>query len=67
MTGGVSLQPANAFVAAVTAASTSRAVESGVRAITSPFAGLWTSNASAPDEGTQRPPMKFESSSMAEL
>ena len=40
MTGGVSLQPANAFVAAVTAASTSRAVESGARAITSPFAGL---------------------------
>ena len=61
--GGVSLQAGNAAVAAFTAASTSAAVESGVRAMTVPLAGLVTFSASVPDDGVQRPPMKLERSS----
>jgi hypothetical protein len=40
---GVSRQAGDASCAALTAASTSVGVDSGVRPITSPTAGLWTS------------------------
>ncbi len=67
-TGGVSLQAGYAAVAAFTAASTSAAVDIGVRAMTTPFAGLWTSSRPAPDEATHRPATKFcRTSGMAEL
>ncbi len=58
-TGGVSRQPGNAAAAAWTAASTSRAPESGVRAMTVPRAGLCTSTVDAVPASTQRPPTKF--------
>ena len=58
--GGVSLQPGNAAEAARTAASTSLASDSGVRAITTPRAGLVTSTWDVADEGVHRPLMKFD-------
>ena len=62
-TGGVSLHPGKAAVAALTAASTSVFGASGVRAITSPRAGLWTGTKSRAAEGVHRPPMKWGSTS----
>ena len=58
-TTGVSRQAGNAFFAAWTAASRSSPVESGVFAITSPVAGLWTSSDSAAREAIHRPPTKL--------
>jgi len=55
--GGVWLHPGKAADAAAAAASTSARVDSGVRAITVPRAGLWTSRESRPADGTRRPPM----------
>ena len=59
-TGGVWLQPVKAFVAAATATSTSRPVDSGVRAITVPRAGLCTSRNSDADEGIHLPSTKLD-------
>ena len=53
-TTGVSRQAGKAAFAAATAASRSSPVERGVRAMTSPVAGLWTSRKSEARDGTQR-------------
>ena len=58
VTGGVSLHPGNAAVAALTAASTSAFGASGVRAITCRARGCGRGRSRWPADGVQRPPMK---------
>ena len=57
--GVVVAQPSNARFAAATARFTSSSVESGISAITSPFAGLVTSSVAPSAASTDSPSMKF--------
>ena len=62
-TTGVSRQPGNALFAAWTAASRSARVDSGVRAMTRPVAGLWTSAKRRWLTAASWPPTKFSRTS----
>ena len=57
--GVVAAQPGKAFFAAATARFTSSSVESGISAITSPFAGFVTSSTAPSAASTNSPSMKF--------